>query len=78
MMGVKPIRAVAFETTPEGVRAAKAAGIFCIGMQSKAGVQADMTLVSFLEAPLLQVLEKIDRAKREKFSLLDKPGSNKA
>src|SRR5581483_4229949 len=32
MLGVKPHRAVAFETTVDGVKAAQAAGIFCVGM----------------------------------------------
>lgn len=64
MLGVKPWRAVAFETTLEGVQAAKAAGIFCVGMPPSVDGQADMKLESFLEIPLIHVLEKIDRIKR--------------
>jgi putative hydrolase of the HAD superfamily len=66
MMGVKAHRAVAFETTLDGVKAAKAAGIFCVGGPDLKD-QADLTLDSFLEAPLIHTLETIDRHKREKF-----------
>ncbi|HJT24861.1 MAG TPA: HAD-IA family hydrolase [bacterium] len=64
MLGVKPWRAVAFETTEEGVQAAKAAGIFCVGMPPGVDGQADMKMTSFLDSPLIHVLEKIDRIKR--------------
>ncbi len=64
MLGVKSWRAVAFETTLEGVQAAKAAGIFCVGMPPGVDGQADMKLDSFLDAPLIHVLEKIDGIKR--------------
>jgi beta-phosphoglucomutase-like phosphatase (HAD superfamily) len=65
MLGVRPIRTVAFETTLEGVRAAKTLGIFCVGMPPGVDGQADMKMTSFLETPLLHVLEKIDKIKRE-------------
>ncbi|HEY5038930.1 MAG TPA: HAD hydrolase-like protein [bacterium] len=67
MMGVKAARAVAFETTIDGVNAAKEAKIYCVGKPGLEG-HADMILNSFIEIPLLHVLEKIDRAKREQLS----------
>jgi beta-phosphoglucomutase-like phosphatase (HAD superfamily) len=65
MLGVKPIRAVAFEASKEGIRAAKAAGIFCAELAPLDG-GADLALSSFIDTPLLQVLERIDRLKRER------------
>lgn len=64
MLGVRPWRAVAFETTLEGLQAAKAAGIFCVGMAPGVDGQADMTLDSFIQRPLIHTLENIDRKKR--------------
>ena len=69
MLGVKPWRAIAFETTLVGVRAAKTAGIFCVGMPPEANREADMKLESFLNFPLLQLLEIIDKLKREQLGL---------
>jgi beta-phosphoglucomutase-like phosphatase (HAD superfamily) len=70
MLGVKPARAVAFETTVDGVKAAQAAGIFCVGMPPGVDGQADMKLDSFLSGPLLQLLERIDKAKKTKMGLV--------
>jgi|SRR5579859_6221125 len=69
MLGVKPLRAVAFETTEEGARAARAADIFCVGMPPNVDGQADMKLDSFLGTSLLQVLEKIDQIKRKRLGI---------
>jgi len=66
-LGVKPVRAVAFETTAEGVQAAKAAGVFCVGLPHLKN-QADLVLHSFIEEPILQVLERIDKEKRSRFN----------
>ncbi len=68
MMGVKPVRAVALETDPLGVQAAKAAGLFCVGTPELAGV-ADFTMNSFIEKPLIHTLETIDRQKREQLKM---------
>lgn len=68
-LGVKPWRAIAFETSLAGVRAAKAAGVFCVGMPPEADQEADMKLESFLNFPLLQVLENIDKLKRQRLGL---------
>jgi beta-phosphoglucomutase-like phosphatase (HAD superfamily) len=64
MLGLKPRRAVALETDEAGVKAAKDAGLFCVGTP-ELGATADFTLGSFLESPLIQTLEKIDRKKRD-------------
>lgn len=69
MLGVKPWRAVAFETDLEGVQAAKAADVFCVGMPPSVDGQADMTMVSFLESSVVQILEKIDQVKRKKLGV---------
>jgi putative hydrolase of the HAD superfamily len=63
MLGVKPIRTVAFETTLEGLKAAKKAGIFCVGTPELEG-HADLVMGSILRGSLLQTLENIDRLKR--------------
>ncbi len=67
VLGLKPGRTVAFETSAEGARAAKKAGIFCVTPPQLDG-DADFILGSLLEAPLLHILERIDRAKRSGFS----------
>jgi len=67
-LGVRAGKAVAFETSLGGVRAAKAAGIFCVGTPELNG-EADFHLSSFTEKPLLALLEEIDRLKR---ALLEK------
>lgn len=67
MVGVKPARAVAFETSVEGVKAAKEAGIFCVGM-APLDSGADLILNSIIEAPLLRILENIDNLKRQQIA----------
>ncbi len=68
MMGVKAHRAVAFETTLDGVNAAKEAGIYCVGTPDLKS-HVDMVLNSFIEGPLIHTLEIIDRKKREKLGM---------
>jgi beta-phosphoglucomutase-like phosphatase (HAD superfamily) len=65
-LGVRPLKAVAFETTLEGVRAAKASGVFCVGTPELNG-ESDFHLDSLIEQPILILLEEIDRLKRQKF-----------
>ena len=69
MLGIKPWRAAAFETSEEGVQGAKAAGLFCVGLPSMNGL-VDYHLKSFLEHPLIHMLEQMDRAKRKKLTSL--------
>jgi beta-phosphoglucomutase len=63
-LGVRPIKAIALETAPEGVQAAKAAGIFCVGTPELHG-EVDYHLKSFTEHPVLHLLEQMDRVKRK-------------
>ena len=63
-LGIRPIKAIALETAPEGVQAAKAAGLFCVTPPELKG-QADFTLNSITEFHLLELLERMDRAKRD-------------
>ena len=67
-LGVRPIRAIALETEPEGAQAAKAAGLFCVGLGDMTG-EVDFHLRSFIEHPLLHLLEQLDRSKRKKLGL---------
>ncbi len=62
-LGLKPMKVIAFETTPEGVAGAKAAGIFCV---TPPGCEAgDYVLNSFLERPILRLLEELDQMKNK-------------
>jgi HAD superfamily hydrolase (TIGR01509 family) len=61
--------AVAVEDSPNGVRAAKAAGIFCVAIPNSvtAGLdltEADVRLESLLDLPLEQLLRRADRRAR--------------
>jgi beta-phosphoglucomutase-like phosphatase (HAD superfamily) len=66
-LGIRPYRAIALETAPEGVQAAKAAGLFCVGTPELNG-EADYHLKSLTEHPLLHLLEQMDRAKRKRLT----------
>ncbi len=66
-LGVRPARALAFETTEAGVKAAKTAGIFCVTMGDSP--KGDYVLKSLLERPILHVLEEMDRLNRSCQSL---------
>jgi HAD superfamily hydrolase (TIGR01509 family) len=57
--------AVAFEDSPNGIRAAKAAGIYCVAVPNAATAplafdQADLKLESLSELPLSDLLAKVD------------------
>jgi HAD superfamily hydrolase (TIGR01509 family) len=60
-LGVDPAEAVAFEDSPNGVRAAKAAGIFCVAVPNPATAtlaldEADVVLESLEDLPLPELL----------------------
>ncbi len=62
-MGVLPSEAVAFEDSPNGVAAARAAGIFCVAVpnpmtQCLCLAHADLCLKSLADEPLLQLLSR--------------------
>jgi beta-phosphoglucomutase-like phosphatase (HAD superfamily) len=67
-LGIRPFKAVALETAPEGVQAARHAGLFCVAMKGQ-GLLADYELESFTGEPLIFLLEKIDRVKRRQLEL---------
>jgi HAD superfamily hydrolase (TIGR01509 family) len=64
-LGLEPDEAIAFEDSPNGVRAAQAAGIFCVGVPNPvtASLQldADLALVSLADLPLEELLRTVDR-----------------
>jgi HAD superfamily hydrolase (TIGR01509 family) len=69
LLGLDPREAVAFEDSPNGIRAAKAAGIFCVGVPNRITAdlgldQADLVVGSLAELPLEQLLERADEGGR--------------
>ena len=69
LLGLDAREAVAFEDSPNGVRAAKAAGIFCVGVPNPITAdlgldQADLVVGSLAELPLDELLERADESGR--------------
>jgi putative hydrolase of the HAD superfamily len=63
-LGLKPEEAIAFEDSLNGIRAAKAAGIFCVAVpnpitQTFALNEADLLLESLEDLPLSELLERL-------------------
>ena len=70
-LGLKPSQAVAFEDSPNGIKAAKAAGIFCVAVPNDLtrlldldGAGADMRIESMADKPLRDLLHEIEQRKR--------------
>jgi HAD superfamily hydrolase (TIGR01509 family) len=64
LLGLGADEAIAFEDSPNGVRAAKAAGLYCVGVPNSITAdlgldEADLVLGSLGELPLEQLLELI-------------------
>jgi HAD superfamily hydrolase (TIGR01509 family) len=64
-LGLEAAEAIAFEDSPNGVRAAKAAGIFCVVIPNPitatlAFDDADLVVASLAELPLPELLERFD------------------
>ena len=62
-IGVEPAEAIAFEDSPNGVRAARAAGIFCVAVPNEVtralGLdEADLVLDSLADLPAAQLLTR--------------------
>lgn len=62
---VEPHEAVVFEDSPNGIRAAKAAGLLCVAVPNPVTrqyslAQADLRLESLADLPLQSLLEKVD------------------
>jgi beta-phosphoglucomutase-like phosphatase (HAD superfamily) len=65
-----PQEAVVFEDSPNGIRAAKAAGLLCVAVPNPITrqyslAQADLRLESLAEMPLQSLLVKIESLNRE-------------
>jgi beta-phosphoglucomutase-like phosphatase (HAD superfamily) len=63
---LRPEEAVAFEDSPNGVTAAKRAGLFCVAVPNPLTRQlilthADLQLASLAEMPLQRLLEHLER-----------------
>ena len=67
-LGIRPFKAIALETAPEGVLAAKRAGLFCVTMQGR-GLKGDYELDSFKGETVIHLLEKMDRVKRKQLEM---------
>ncbi len=67
-MGVSPDRAVAFEDSPNGIKAARAAGIYCVAVPNPVTAQlnldhADYRIESMADLSLRELLHRIETAK---------------
>lgn len=62
-LGLEPAEAIAFEDSPNGIRAAKAAGIACVAVPGPTTAaltldEADLVLESLADVPLAELLER--------------------
>jgi len=69
VLGVEAAEAIAFEDSPNGVRAARAAGVFCVAVpnavtRSLGLDEADLVLASLAAVPLTRVLELAEATRR--------------
>jgi HAD superfamily hydrolase (TIGR01509 family) len=63
-LGIRAAEAIAFEDSPNGLRAAKAAGLYCVAVPNPVTAtlafdEADLVLESFADIPLEQLLDKL-------------------
>jgi len=70
-LGVKADEAMALEDSPLGIRAAKAAGVFCVAVpnemtQNLVLTQADYQLSSLTQMPLEDLLHRVDALKTQR------------
>jgi HAD superfamily hydrolase (TIGR01509 family) len=64
LLGLAPGEAIAFEDSPNGIKAAKAAGIFCVAVPNSVTAalgldQADLVLDSLADLPLAELIERV-------------------
>jgi HAD superfamily hydrolase (TIGR01509 family) len=64
MLGLAPDEAIAFEDSPNGIKAAKSARIFCVavpnGVTAALGLdEADLVLASLTDLPLAELIERV-------------------
>jgi beta-phosphoglucomutase-like phosphatase (HAD superfamily) len=65
-LGVAPERCVVFEDSPNGIRAARAAGMRCVAIPNPVTCElpmegADLVLTSLADRPLAEILETLAR-----------------
>jgi HAD superfamily hydrolase (TIGR01509 family) len=65
LLSLEPEEAIALEDSPNGIRAAKAAALYCVGVPNPvtAGLalhEADLVLSSLADLPLPELLERVD------------------
>ena len=73
LLSLRPDEAIALEDSPNGIRAAKAAGLFCVGVPNPvtAGLaldEADLVASSLADVPLPELLARVespDRGRRK-------------
>jgi HAD superfamily hydrolase (TIGR01509 family) len=70
-LGLRPEESIALEDSPGGIRAAKAAGIFCVAIPTALSCQfplddADLRLTSLREMPLASLLASVQMSKRKR------------
>lgn len=63
VLGLAPAEAIAFEDSPNGIKAAKAAGIFCVAVPNSVTAElgldeADLVLESLADLPLAKLIER--------------------
>lgn len=68
-MGVKPHRALAFEDSPNGIKAAKAAGLYCVAVPNPVTLQmplneADRLIGSMTDISLRELLHQIEMSQK--------------
>jgi HAD superfamily hydrolase (TIGR01509 family) len=70
-LGIKPSQAVAFEDSPNGIKAAKAAGLYCVAVPNELTKQldlnsagADLRIESMAGKNLRQLLHEIEQGRR--------------
>lgn len=66
-LAVKPSEGIVFEDSPNGVKAAKAAGLFCVAVPNRLTSQleldgADLRLASLADLPLVALMQKAEAA----------------
>jgi HAD superfamily hydrolase (TIGR01509 family) len=70
LLGLAPEEAIAFEDSPNGMQAARAAGIFCVAIPNAVTAdygleEADLVLRSLAELPLEELLERAHERGRD-------------
>ncbi len=67
-LGEKPEEALAFEDSPNGIRAAQAAELFCVAVPNSITIRLDLAradhrIESMADLPLGELLERVENVK---------------